>query len=41
MEFESAFSRPGKVMDFGKMSEVMEKSYNFIFWSKYFVSFEN
>ena len=25
----------------GKISEVMEKSWNFIFWSKYFVLFEN
>ena len=28
-------------MDFRKMTEVMEKSWNFIFWSEYFVLFEN
>ena len=45
MEFEKAFSRPGKVMDFRKNGrghgKVMEKSWNFSFWSKYFVLFEN
>ena len=40
MEFERAFFRPGKVMVLGKMAEVMEKSWNFIFWSKYFMLFE-
>ena len=31
MEIENAFSRPGKVMDLGKMAEVMEKLWNFVF----------
>ena len=30
MEFENAFSRPGKFMVLGKMAEVMEKSWNFV-----------
>ena len=37
MEFEKAFSRPGKVMDFRKMAEVME----FHFWPRSFVLFAN
>ena len=39
-EFENAFSKPRKVMDFRKMAEVTEKSWNFIFWSKYFMLVE-
>ena len=41
MEFENAFSRSGKIMDSKNTAEVMEKSRNFIFWSKYYVLFEN
>ena len=37
----SEFSRPGEVMDLRKMAWVMEKSWNFIFWYKYSVLFEN
>ena len=31
MEFEKVFSSTGKVMDFKKKGDVMEKSWNFIF----------
>ena len=41
MEIENAFSRPGKVMDLGKMAEVMEKLWNFVFGPAFFVLFEN
>ena len=32
---------PGKAMELEKMAEVMEKSWNFIFWSKQFKLYEN
>ena len=39
--FENVSTRPGKVMDFRQNGEVIEKSWNFIFWCKYFVLLEN
>ena len=41
MEFENTFSRPGKVMDFRQNGWGHEKLWNFFFWFKYFVLFEN
>ena len=41
MEFEIAFSRPGKVMDFRKNGRGHGKIVEFHFLSKYFVLFEN
>ena len=43
MEFENAFSRPGKVMDFRENSRGHGKVMNGIsfLWSKNFVLFEN
>ena len=42
MEFENAFSRPGKVMDFRQNGRGHGKVTEFhIFWSRDFVLFEN